>query len=61
MSLVVAWTILTKEPEVDACAEFCGMQTSDVYVSLAPLQSVIDCTSDDSIKIPPHLAPRFLA
>ncbi len=60
MSLVVAWTILTKEPEVDACAEFCGMQTSDVYVSLAPLQSVIDCTSDDSIKFLHASLPDFL-
>ncbi|KJA17026.1 hypothetical protein HYPSUDRAFT_46811 [Hypholoma sublateritium FD-334 SS-4] len=60
-SLILVWSMLTyAHNSVENCAEFVGLQTSEVHVALFPLQSVVDCTSAGDIHFLHASLPDFL-
>ncbi len=57
---ILVFAMLSDSPTLDHCTEFLEMQTVDIYVALAPLQSVVDCRSDDKIQLLHASLPDFL-
>ncbi len=59
-SLILAWSLFSPLPWVNNGADFLGLEIADICVALAPLQSVVDCTSGTYIH-PLHASlPDFL-
>ncbi|KJA16995.1 hypothetical protein HYPSUDRAFT_1045692 [Hypholoma sublateritium FD-334 SS-4] len=59
-SLILTFVMLSHSSFPDEFPEFLGLQTVDIYVALAPLQSVIDCTSGNNIEFLHASLPDFL-
>ena len=58
--LILAWTLLTDSPSMHECTEFLEVQDVYVYVALASLQSIVDCTRDGHIPFLHASLPDFL-
>ncbi len=60
-SLILAINILNESPKsLINIAHFLGMETADIYVALASLQSVVDCRTNDYIQFLHASLPDFL-
>ncbi len=59
-SLILAWVILSRSCNFDACAEFLGLKVDDIYLSLTSLRSVIDFDEHGIIRFFHASIPDFL-